>query len=150
MKARRALALGDRAQPPPQPRITGRSIDHAAQQPPEIHAAAAGDDRQPAAGADIGHQAFGFPDVVRHVEIEPRIDAVDEMMGNAGALLLGWLGRGDIEAAVDLQGVTADDLAVQLLGNPDRQFRFAGAGRAEDRQQAQAFLPGRYISPLRT
>jgi len=52
----------------------------------------------------------------------PWIDAVNEMMRNAGPLFRRGLGRGDIQSDVDLQGVTSDDLAVQFLGKPDREF----------------------------
>lgn len=148
MHARRTLPFGDSAQPLPQPCITGGSINNSAQQPPEVHAAAPCNDRQPATRAYIGDQALCLPDVVRHVEIEPWIDAVNEMMGNAGALFRSRLGGGGIKAEIDLQGVAADDLAPQLLGQPDRQLRFAGSGRPEDCEQAQPLLPGRYISPL--
>lgn len=58
-------------------------------------------------------------------------------MGNAGEIRGGRLGGRDVEAAINLQGVAADDLAAQAQGEGDRDVGLTGAGGARDDQQAR-------------
>ena len=63
-----------------------------------------------------------------------RIDDVDEMMRNAAALGSRDLVGADVEAAIDRGRIAVDDLAVEPLGERERQRALAGRGRPEDRR----------------
>jgi hypothetical protein len=72
------------------------------------------------------------------------------MVRDALPVLQGRLGGGHVEAAIDLEGVAADDLAAQELGETQCEVGLSGAGGAENRQQAQAFFRERRVSPRRS
>jgi hypothetical protein len=57
------------------------------------------------------------------------------MMRHTSAQLRRCLGRADIEAAVDLIGVGADDLAAVSLGERYGGVRFAGRSSTDDGDQ---------------
>lgn len=66
-------------------------------------------------------------------ELHGRIDDVEEMVRNAFLLMEGDLVGEDVEAAVDLHGVGADDLeAGEVAREVDGQPGLAGARRAHD------------------
>jgi len=57
------------------------------------------------------------------------------MVGYAAPERRGRFGRADVEAAVELEGITVDDLAQKLFGNAESEFGFAGAGGTDDGDQ---------------
>ena len=71
------------------------------------------------------------------------------MMRHPAPIFQGGFGRRDVEAAIDLQGIAADDLSVESLGNAEREIGLAGAGGSQDNEQAQAFFRERKVSPRR-
>ena len=44
-------------------------------------------------------------------------------------------GRGDVEAAIDLDGIAVDDLAVEAFGQGDAKIALARRRGADDRDQ---------------
>jgi len=56
-------------------------------------------------------------------------------MRNTTALPLRQFGGADVEMAVDLQGVTIDDFAMEILSNLKGQFALSGPGWSSDCNQ---------------
>ena len=69
------------------------------------------------------------------------------MMGNPGEEIPGGLGAADIQAAIDLHGVDADNLR-PILEMLEEQIRLAHRGRTEEEQDGKR--PDRRISPRGT
>jgi len=57
------------------------------------------------------------------------------MVWHTGALGGTRFGRGDIEAAIDLQRVAADEFAAERLGKFDREGRLTAGGRTDDGEE---------------
>ena len=83
-------------------------------------------------GGDLAGGRECFPDEIGGRELDFRSDDVDQVMADAA------LGRGcrlvgaDVEAAVNLDGIAADDLAPETQGQVDGYPALADGGRAED------------------
>ena len=106
----------------------------------KVEAGASGDDGEVAALSDA---AKGFASLAAVVAggaglIGP--GDVDHVVLNEGALFVRGLGGADLHLAVDGYGVAADDLAVELLGQPDGEGGFAAGGGAGEDDQRLVFL----------
>jgi hypothetical protein len=74
-------------------------------------------------------------DEAREREIIPRIVFVHEVMTHPLAIPSTRLGRGQVEAPVNLEGIASDQFAVKRQGQIEGQRRFSGSGGADDRDQ---------------
>ena len=83
--------------------------------------------------ADV--KAAGQLRVLRHAEVALGIHEIDQVVRHALPLFGGRLSRRRVETAVDLERIAADDLAVDPARDLDREFRLAGSGRTDDREQ---------------
>ncbi len=124
-----ALRLDERFEAPADHGIDRWQIDEAAEQRPEPEPRAAHDDGEGAAGGDGGDRFVGQRGVAHRVDRLVRVDHVDEVVGYAPQLLGRRLGGADVEAAVDLHAVGADDLAAEGLREGDRQPGLSDGGR---------------------
>ena len=79
----RRLLLEARAQR----RVAPRRGDDAVEQRAQVEAGAAGDDGQPPARRDVGDGGVGERDEARRVHPLPRLDDVEEVVRDRGALL---------------------------------------------------------------
>jgi hypothetical protein len=149
MKPPDAVATRHGSQPFAQPRIARRRVDDAAQQSSEVEPRAAHDQRHATPGHDPSDGRLGLTDEVGQVEVAAGIMMVDEMVPDAPPLSRRGLGGGAVETAVNLQGVAADHLAADPLGQSDGDPRLPRTGGTEDDQQAQTGPPWRVISSVR-
>ena len=120
-RAERGVARGPRKEPARQ-----RSV---------VQAGAADQDRQAAARGDVADDGRRLARIPRRRVLLGRIGDVDQVMGNALAGGRRHLVGADVEAAVDGRRVTADDLAVEPVGERDAERALAGRGRTDDRDE---------------
>ena len=104
------------------------AVDEGAQ----VEAGAAGDDGQVAAFGDSGEGFAGLAAVVAGGAGFVGPCDVDHVVLDEGALFVGRLGGADLHLAVDGDGVAADDLAVELLGEAEGEGGFAAGGGADE------------------
>src|SRR5436305_14261729 len=67
-----------------------------------------------------------------------RVDNVDAVQGNTTQLRWSWFVGANVAVAKDLARIHRDQLAVQPLGDADRQLGLAAGRRPDDRHHAQA------------
>ena len=134
-----ALAAGESKILLPYSGVGGRGRRGAAgQQQFDIQPRAARKDGQPAAGAYVPRGCGGADGEVGRGKGRVDVEDVDEMVRDARPLGRRGLGGADVHPAVDLHRVARENLAVQFLGQPQRERALAGRGGADDDQQRQA------------
>src|SRR6267143_6876333 len=69
---------------------------------------------------------------VRGRKIHQRGGEIDQVMRHAATLFQRHLGRGYLNALIDLHGIAVDDLAADALSEFNSQFTLAGSGRTND------------------
>ncbi len=115
--------------------ITFRSRKHAADERTQIEAGPSNDDRQTAACGDVSRGGGRIRPVSRRRIHLGWLDHVDEVVRNAAALSGVELVGADVEAAIDDRRIAANDLAVEGLGNGERQGALAAGRWANDRDE---------------
>ena len=113
-------------------RVGGRRFAEPFEKGLEIKSGAAAKDRHAAARLDFRHGAMREPGELRGVERFGQIADVNEVMRHAGAVGGRWLGRADVESAIDLHGIGGDDFTAELFREAQGDFGFADGGRAGD------------------
>ena len=103
----------------------------------EIEHRAAGDDRHTAARAYRRDRRLGIAAKARGGVRLRRVDDVDQVVRNAGACRRVGLRGPDVHSAVDLRGVDADDLALEPLGQCERECALARRGRAHQENRGR-------------
>ena len=88
-------------------------------------------------GLDFRDGDFREPDELRGVEGSGQIADVNEVMRHAGAVGGRWLGRADVESAIDLHGIGGNDFTAELFREAQGDFGFAGGGRTGDENGAR-------------
>jgi hypothetical protein len=101
----------------------------------EIQSRAADDDRDAASAGDLRNRSACHACVVGGSSYLGWIEHIDQVMRDALARSLRCLCRADIESAVELNRIAADDLAVEFLREGEPQRTFPRGGRPEDDEQ---------------
>ena len=115
--------------------IRAGEIGKPAQEGVRLHAGAADNDGHVAA-RENGRDAFaGEGEVLADVERLGDGNLADEMMRDACAQCARRFGREDVEAAIDLERIRADDFAATAFGHGDRDVGFSDSGRASDDEE---------------
>ena len=96
----------------------------------QVEAAAADDDGEAAAGVDVGDGGAGAAGEFAGGVALGGVEDVEEVVGDALAVLFGGFGGAEVEAAVGLEGVGVDDLAAAGLGEGQGQAALAYGGGA--------------------
>ena len=86
-------------------------------------------------GGDSGDLFTGRASIIAGGETRLGVQHVKQMVGYAAAGGDGRLGRADIEAAVELEGIAIDDFTRKGFGDAQCQLALARCGRADDRYQ---------------
>src|SRR6266567_883119 len=102
----------------------------------QVHAGAAYEDRQAPAAPDRGERLEEAALEQEDVELGPRLDDVDQVMGDL-AVLGQVLACADVHPPVDLAGVGGDDLAGQAAGQSHPEPGLSGGGRSEYHQEVE-------------
>ena len=110
----------------------GGSVRQAFEKGAEIEAGAGGDDGQALAGTKILEDFEGEAAVIAGGEDLVRLEEVHEVVRDGGLLGRANLGGADIEVAVDLGGIAAEDFSVPAASDFNGEGGFAGGGGAED------------------
>ncbi len=126
-----AVALGAAAKALAQVFLASGAGEEAFSERAQVEAGAAGDDGEVAAAGDFAQGGSGEAAVVAGGEGLVGIGDVDEVMRDAGAFFGRGFGGAEVHAAIDGDGVAADDFAVEALGEGEREGGFAAAGGAE-------------------
>jgi len=115
----------------------GRNPRHlpAFQHGADIQAGAPHQEWQAAPPENVPDGPAGYFEIDGQAEIIIGVNDIDEVMGNGGQFLRGRLGRADIQVAVDLPAIGADDFAGEMPGQPEGQAAFTDAGGADDGDQ---------------
>ena len=101
----------------------------------EIQPRAADDDREAASAGNLRYRPACHACVVGGSRGLGWTEHIDQVMRDALALALRCLCRADIESAVELNRIAADDLAVESLREGQSQRTFPRGGRPKDDQQ---------------
>ncbi len=117
----------------------------------DVQTRAADQHRYPAAGGDVVDRGAGQLGVVGHVRGLGHRPDVEQVVRDATAGGLGFLGRADIHALVELHRVGVDDLAAQGAGQLQAQPGLAGGRRAHhgDRVRAHGVQVCPHLGPRR-
>src|ERR1700687_742258 len=108
-----------------------QAVEHGAQ----VEAGSAADDGKAAAGSDLGGGGTRPAGVIAGGEPGVGGGDVDEVVGDAGAILARGLGGADLEFAVDGNRVATDDFAAELQGERQGEGGLAAGGGPGDDQQ---------------
>ena len=132
-----ALALDSRLQLLAKGRV-GRHLGDApsVEQRAHVLSGAADHDRHAARRLDLADDGARPSQVQRQTELFIRVDEVQHVVDDPGALIGRGLGRADVHVPVDLPRVGADDLAVHQRRQPQREGALPHRGRADDGEQA--------------
>ena len=90
------------------------------EQRPDILAGAAHDDRQATAGLDLDDRGARVVEVFGERDRLSDVSQIEAVVRHPFAVGIGRFGSPDIQAAVELTRVGADDLTVELLGELQR------------------------------
>ena len=101
--------------------VAGGRRGEAVQQGAKIEACAAGDDGELVAIADLGERGAGEAGVVAGGGGLVRVEQVEAVVGDAGAVGGRGFGGADVHAAIDRNRVAGEDFAVKPLGEVQRQ-----------------------------
>jgi hypothetical protein len=112
--------------------FSGWSGEEAINERAQIEAGATGDDWKVAAGSDAGEGFAGLAAVVAGSASLVGPNDVDHVMLDEGAFFLGWLCSAYLHLSVDSDRVAADDFAVELFCEPERERGFAAGGGADE------------------
>ena len=119
-----------------------RTGEETEQQRAQVEAGAAGDDGQMAPAGDVRDGNAGVSAIVAgRVAVVWRGD-IDEVMRDLAALFERWLGRADLEIAIDGDGVAADHFSLEELREAEGQRGFATSRGAEQDDQERVLLSG--------
>ena len=122
--------------------VPAGSREKAFEQSLDVQPRAADDDRE-AVPSDDRSGGFGRPDgEIRGRELDPAIDDIQEMVGDAGPLGGAGLVRSDVESPVHLHRVGVDDLSPESLGQEKRYGGLAHRRRADDDGDARVLRAG--------
>src|SRR5690606_608508 len=124
-----------------------RLIEHGVRERPQEEASASGQDRHPPPGAyrvDPGPRVTGESACTVALV---RIDEVETVVRDPGALGAQGFGGSDVHPAVHLSGVHRDDLAVDPPGYLHGDGGLAARGRTEDRERVVLSHGGRIAAP---
>src|SRR4029453_1983196 len=97
-----------------------------------IEARASHHDGALAPGVDVINDGAAFRLEVRHAGFLRDVFCVQQMVWHTLALVHSDLGRTDVHAPIELQGVSVDDLAIERKGQLDAKARFTRPGWAAD------------------
>ncbi len=100
---------------------------------------AAGDDGQATAPMDVRHRRIRQGQPAAGITTLCHIEHIDEMVWDGRTFRRRRLGGGDVEAAIDGEGVGAHHLAPETLRQGHRQRRFAGGGGTDDDQDGDGY-----------
>jgi len=92
-----------------------RTLEQAVGEGSQVQTGSPGDDGQVIARTDAAQGFAGEPTVITGSERMIGVGNIDEMMLQPRAFLCGGLGSAEIHAAIDRNGIAADDFAVELL-----------------------------------
>src|ERR1041385_4789916 len=92
----------------PQRLIAARQGRQTVQEPPKIKPCPADHHRQPSARGNVGDHLAGLTGILPSRVTLLGVEHVEQMMGYSAALRERRLGRTDIEAAIELEGVAID------------------------------------------
>src|ERR1019366_7542454 len=113
----------------PQSGTGGRRFTQAFEKRLEIKPGAAAENRRPPARLDFGHRLFREANELRCVEGFVQIANVNEVMRHAGAFGRRWLGRADVQPAINLHRVGGDDFATDFFRERECNCRFSNRRR---------------------
>lgn len=137
--------------------IARRSRADPLEERPQVEAASAHDERQPAARLDLVDGLAGPPRELPGRVSLMGLQDVDQVVRDPRPLLRPRLGRADVEPPVGLERIGADDLAAELLGQGHRQVALArgrGADNGEEggggRAQVAAFPASEATAAIRS
>ena len=112
-------------------RVGGKRVE-AVEQRAQVHAAAANHQRQPAAGLNIRYCRLGQLDKTKDIDGLGDVQHVNQVVRDFPLFLGGGLGRSDVQAAVKLHGIGADDLPGKVPGKFEGKTAFAAGGRSHN------------------
>ena len=115
----------------------GRRDLPAFEQGPDVLAGAADDDRQATTGLDIGDRGARVVKVFGERDRLSDVSQIEAVVRHPFAVGIGRFGGADVQAAVELTRVGADDLTVELLGELQRPARLPRGGRSDDGKDRQ-------------
>src|ERR1017187_644584 len=115
-------------------RVGGRRFAKSFEKGFEVKSGAAAKDRHATARLDLHDSLMREPGELRGVERFGQVADVNEVMRHAGAVGGRWLGRADVESAIDLHGIGGNDFTAELPGKAQGDFRFSDGGRAGDEE----------------
>lgn len=88
----------------------------------QVEAGAAHKDSRVIARLDLSNRALGKAGVISCREVFSRFDYIDQMMWDSSAFSLRDLGCCDVNAAIDLNRIQIDDLALACQSELDAQL----------------------------
>ncbi len=136
-----AASLRNRFEADAERRVPRRTRKQSARERPVIKAGAANDNRELSAAVDVADGRRGVARVLGGGVLARGIGNIDEVMWNPTLIGRRDLIGTDIKPAIDRGRIAVDDLAIEPLGERERERTLAGGRRPEHGNEQLRHLP---------